>query len=267
MRQTCDRRRARRWGWLAAATAVGVAAGVGRPPAIADGPPVEAAAPSTQPVPSDDAGPRQGRGGGRGEGNGRRRGSAGGALAGGRLPPGQAIEAERGEALKFVSQHAPKLYGALQSLPEGDPYRNNLEAKVTQAYVNYQRLRPDDPALFDVIVKRVESDDLIFGLANQVRHASGEAKTRLRQELRQQVKVGLAINLQERKLRLARLERTLKREQDQLAADAADTERLVDARLTRLTTQGEPAFPGGGGHGRGELDVDGVEPTHGQTNP
>ncbi len=216
-----DRGRTSRRVWAAVAAAV-VLGGVSGPAHAAD----STTRPATPAAAADD-GPahRDGRRGDGGFGGGRRFG--GGPL--GRGGPGIS-PADRSDAMLFLSQHAQNYFQTIKALPDDSDARIRLENAVARAYLGYQRLKVDDPELYDVITRRVTVEDRIYGLSVTLRANPTDA---LRSDLHQQVSDWCDLNLEERRLRVVRLERTLQREKDRLAADTADRQRMIDRRMSQ----------------------------------
>lgn len=206
---------------LAAAAVVGAAL-LGPQPGRADDSTTRPSSPAPAASASaDDPQPRHGWLPGRGDGF-RHWGSRPGG------PP--MSDADRDAALQFMSQHAPVYYKAIAALPDED--RQRTENAVARAYVLYQRIGNDDPDLYGVMTKRIEVEDRIYDLGGQARAAPTDAA--LRSTLRDQVAQLCELNLKERELRLARLERAVRHEKDLLAADSASREKLIDTRLGRV---------------------------------
>ena len=170
--------------------------------------------------------------------------------SGGRLnqPPN---DADRAEAMAFMAQNAPRYAQWIIDLPDND-YRTSVENTVATAYASYQQLRPKNQQLYDVILRRIRVEDRIFGLRAEVRKATDDAtRAKLESDVREQVAAVLELSLQERHLRLERLEQTVQSEKDTLAKDETkkSRSRMIDDRVARIM-QGR-----GGGRGAGGPDV------------
>jgi hypothetical protein len=131
----------------------------------------------------------------------------------------------------FMKEHSPERLKALNSLPDGRP-RNNLVMLATRNYRNMLRMRNEQPDIAQLMVDRVELEDQIFKLTNQARSGKSKGDSDSNKKLLQQ-KIGelLDMNIKERQLRIARLEKTLQSEQAQLAEDSKNRDELVERRF------------------------------------
>ncbi len=186
-------------------------------------------------------------------------GGGGGAMGLGRPWFVRPQDGDQTEAIKFMSDHAPQYWRWVSGRP--DDFQRRIEGVVAAAYATYQRLKPDDPDLYNVIVKRVESEDRIFGLQMQLRNAA-ESRDAVTEKLRSELTVWSDLTLKERRLRLNRLERTVKKEETALAADERthSREEQVNRRLDNILNGGGgpgfggPGFRGGDGGNGGNRD-------------
>ena len=241
-------RRRRRGGVGAAAVAAVIVAAVATSPvtgpraARATDDPVPAA---TQPAPpvtrTEPLVPRVGRAARYGVGG-----------VGGR-PVGSITEVDRTEAMQFMKEYAPESYRAITALV--DPaQRNGLEQGIARAYLNYQQVKANNAdGLYEVILRRVKVEDRIYGLTLQVRRTPAKDREGVIADLRAAVTDWSEVNLQERQLRLVRLERSAQRERKRLAEDNAHQDRLIQKRLdTILKDGGDDPWPPGGDPPHGE---------------
>lgn len=239
-----ERRRRRGGIWATVAAAAIVGGGLVRPPgsspeaARAADPPGPAA---TQPSPRvDPVVPRVGR-----------------VARGGGRQAGPITDADRAEAMQFMEKYAPESYKAIAALPERTPQRSVMERGITRAYVNYQQVRLNNAdGLYEVIVRRVQAEDRIYGLTVQVRRTPAKDREALTRALRTAVADWFDVSLQERQLRLVRLERTARQERKRLADDNAHQDRRIQERVDRILGDGTPdgdGLPTGGeaSHGDG----------------
>ncbi len=239
---------------MSSAIAIGAWAGTGRPALADEGATTQPA--TTQPAsvdPPADGGDRPDRDGQRG-----RRGPGG---FGARRWFGQGVgDIDPTESNQFMSDHAPQYWRWVSNMPE--ERRRAVEATVATAYATYQRLRPDDPELYKVIVERVEVEDRVFALRMKVRQAQGQspatARDALAAEVRAQLTKSTELVFKERELRLARLKRMVDQQEKALATDDANRNDLISRRLEQIMSGGGGGggpFPGGGNFridGRGD---------------
>ena len=180
----------------------------------------------------------------------RRQNHMGGGFGGGpRFFAGRAsqppTDAERDEAMAFMAQHAPQYTKTVTGLPD-DEYRTRVEDMVASAYATYQQLKPNNPELYSVILKRIEVEDRIFGLRMKVRAAPDEtAREALENEVHDQVTTWCDLSLRERHLRLERLEKTVQQEKSRLAEDDAKRDDLISSRVYSIM-HGHGGSGGGG---------------------
>ena len=167
----------------------------------------------------------------------------------GQLP----TSADRADGLAFLKLHAPEQYRIIEAMPDDSDQRQVLETFVARAYANYQRIKADDPDLYGVIVTRVEAEDGIVKLSADLRQASDADRPAAKQRLREQVAKWFELNLQERKLRLDKLKRTVRAAEDKLNADRAGRDQIINERVGRILKSGNAAgggeswIPTGGG--------------------
>ena len=165
-------------------------------------------------------------------------------------------DAERAEAMQFMKTYAPESYKAIMATSDREPQRAALERGITRAYLNYQQVRANNAdGLYEVILRRVRSEDQIYGLTVQVRHAAPQDREGLTAALRAAVTDWSDVSLQERRLRLTRLERSAQKEARQLAEDNAHKDRLIQKRLDRVLNDAggdSDAWSTGGDPPRGE---------------
>jgi hypothetical protein len=172
--------------------------------------------------------------------------------------PAAMTDEERKEIEAFFQKGAPKRFEKYQDVPE--ERKQKLLQAVRGQYRMLQRMKEDDPEIYAIRMKRMPIEDEMFSLGWDLRH--GDAKDDTRQKLRGKIREFLASKLEERTVRLARLEKRVKDEQAALQRDQGQLEQLVDRGLNAMETErpGElrdlgngPVFPhrGGGGGGAG----------------
>jgi hypothetical protein len=160
---------------------------------------------------------------------------------GGRLNPNAWTQADWDDTAAFLKEHSPRRLDVVNSLGDGrgEYFRKmRLQNFFVNTYRNIQRLKKDDPELAGAVTRRVELEDMVFGLTGQYREAKKKGDTArqasIRHDLADTVSDLVDTNIKERQLRIARLERTLKQEQDRLAADTKSRDQFVEKRLNNL---------------------------------
>ncbi len=142
------------------------------------------------------------------------------------------------EASAFMKEHCPERFRVIDSLSDGRPRKNRLIGLAVVAYHNLQRIQKDDPELGLIVVRRMELEDSAFGLATQFRDARADGDTATQESIRVKIQQKVAdlvdTNLKERQRRIARLEKSLKLQQDQLATDLKNRDMTIDRRMRNL---------------------------------
>jgi hypothetical protein len=159
------------------------------------------------------------------------------------------------DALAYLAEHSHNRADAIQSLPDGDRKQRVLEV-VARNYVNWMRILHQDPELYKVVVQRVEVEDAIFGLVTKLRkeHADQQDVTRIK--LRDQVAELVDLGIQERQIRLQRLQNLVKVLGAKLEDDSAHQSALVDQRLKTILSDGKSLIPSGAGGGNRDHNHD-----------
>jgi hypothetical protein len=143
-----------------------------------------------------------------------------------------ATPAELADVTAVMKEHSPERLKAISNLP--DFPRRRLMIEALRNWRNYQRVKIDQPDLAQLMVTRVELEDQAFKLVNQIKaEKSDDPKVAMadRQSLQEKIGQLLDTNIKERQLRIARLQKTLESEQEQLAKDSKQRDELVEKRL------------------------------------
>jgi hypothetical protein len=142
-------------------------------------------------------------------------------------------DAEWGEISAFMKEHSPERLNAINSLPDG-VRRDNLKILLNREYKNFQRIKVDQPEVGQLMIKRLDLEDRVFKLANDVRAERAHGDPRLnsdKQSLEKTVGDWIDASFKEREARVARLKTALADEEDKLERDRANREQLVQIRL------------------------------------
>ena len=153
------------------------------------------------------------------------------------------------DAMIYMKDKSPNRYQALNSLPDGDRKKSLLELWARN-YLNWMHQLSDDPELYSVVLKRIGAEDEVFGLVSKLRTDSADKKDETNAKLRDEVGVLVDLGIKERQLRLDRLEKTVKEQQQKLTEDTMRRDQLIDDRLKTIVTDGVVPGPGGAAHGR-----------------
>jgi hypothetical protein len=173
------------------------------------------------------------------------------------------ISPEEWEAVAaFTRQHSPQRWKSFMELPEDKQER--VRRAMHWRFLQVERLKEQQPELFDLQVRRLAIEDQIFPLALQIRRAEGEetpGTQAAREELRKQVVALVEVGLKEREVRLERFKERLQAEEEQISLERGRKEETVDARMhdiLRRSRRGPWPWRGGdGSSSRGMSGPDG----------
>jgi hypothetical protein len=119
----------------------------------------------------------------------------------------------------------------------GSPLRNRL----MQRWLTVEVLQRTDPALYDIHVQEFREEDVVIGLAAEMRRARRAGDSDRLQDLRSQVRQSatklVELNFDERELRIQDAQRLLDQEKARLDTDRAQKDHLVDERSRALMQQ------------------------------
>jgi len=154
------------------------------------------------------------------------------------------------DAMIYMKDKSPNRYAALNSLPDGER-KKNLQQLAARNYLNWMRELAEDPELYSVTLKRIGSEDEIFGLVGKLRADPPDKKEADTAQLREQVANLVDLSIQERQLRLDRLQKAVKEQQQKLIEDSSHREQLVDQRMKAIQSEGLVPSSGSVGSPRG----------------
>jgi len=174
----------------------------------------------------------------------------------------QPTDYDKSQAMLYLKAHSPNRYKFIQDLPDGDR-KSNVTEVAARRYVRWMQMMKEDQDLFQVVFKRIEVEDQIFGLVSQLRKDPSENQHAVETKLHDQVASLVDLGIQERQLRLDRLAKTVEDQKNKLAEDRANQANLVEERLNNILAEGKNLFPdsgdGGGPHNH-------TSPHQGDTN-
>jgi hypothetical protein len=229
------------------------------PASVSSSAPREAA--TTMPVPGGDRfGPRRERDGGQ------------------RPPPSAPMQPppttqERDEVIEFFRTNMKTRMFAFDQMPEGRPAKNRMLQMMTERYRRLQRIKADDPVVYDLMVSQMSLQDDALSIMRDQRNPNIDAAKRdeLEQQLRDKVKQLIDVTLKERRQRVERLEKMLQEQKARLEQDEANPGALIDQHLKQMKTDAaefRSLWPGrrGGGPGMGGAERR-PQPTTDHTEP
>jgi hypothetical protein len=169
-----------------------------------------------------------------GSDDGLRRNRLGIGMRGAKLDPGTRADWEGISG--FMTAHSPNRLQFINGLADG-PLKFGMMKNMLQKEGNLARLDKDDPELAGIMTSRVELEDQVFGLASQFRNADPEQADQIRQTLREKVADLVDTNMKERELRIDRLKKALAEQEQNLATDEGQRDRLVADRLRGIINE------------------------------
>ncbi len=131
---------------------------------------------------------------------------------------------------EFMKAHSPVRLKFINDLPDG-PNKAERMTNMVRDTRDIERLEKDDPDLAHMMTRRVELEDGIFELLGKIRTADDEHAGQVKQELREKVAQWVDTNINERRLRIDKLKRTLDAAQQSVDRDDSQRERIVARRL------------------------------------
>jgi hypothetical protein len=199
-----------------------------------------AAAPTTQPQPSNDRDGRPLRGGPAGDRSfdGRNDGGARQRLEwrrGSDFRPENFSEPtpdEWKEIEAFMKSNSPERFKRLDDIGD-DQRQQGVRNMFAARYRMLQDLKERDPEIYQIRLARMPIEDKVFELGWKLSRRQGEKPDDIKKELRQQFRVLLKSQFDERALHLRRMEK-------RLASDQQRIEEMVDANLNDLAEERMP---------------------------
>ena len=136
----------------------------------------------------------------------------------------------------FMKNHSPNRLKFINELPDG-PRKNNMITNMVRVSRNLDRM--DDADLSRIVTKRVELEDKVFGLAVQFRSADSVQVDGIKDQLKETISQLVDTNIDERKLRIERLKKTLDLEQQNLDRDDGQRDKVVADRLRQTIDEAQ----------------------------
>ncbi|MFI5379711.1 MAG: hypothetical protein ACHRHE_10465 [Tepidisphaerales bacterium] len=160
--------------------------------------------------------------------------------------PGMARFMDRGDkdlpdALTFFREHCPKLAAAYDKMP--DEKQKEFRPIILGRYYAFKMAGADGSELKAAKIRQMGAEDRIFDLKNRLMDAQEqnvpEVET-LKTQLKQAVVDLVDSKLEERRLRIARLEKLLSEEQTELEKDEGKKAEMVDKRYQEVLDAKRP---------------------------
>lgn len=151
-------------------------------------------------------------------------------------------EEERREIEQFIRTHSPRRWQKLSDV--ADERKQRFVEVARPRYRMLQRLRQDDPELYDIRMKRLPIEDSMFALGWELKRDDPKNEASVRQQLSQQIRLFVDSQFEERKLRLDRVRQRLRQQQEALDQDQAlldrdvrDVAALVDKGIAAIENE------------------------------
>ncbi len=144
-----------------------------------------------------------------------------------------------------------------RELPEEQQGR--LRPLAFQRYRLLKFQKDNEPEFYDIGVKRWETEDRIFALTRELKKADSAHEQEIRQKLRAALGKMFDLRVQERQIRISRLQRQINTEKEQMARETRDREQIISQHLELAEKE----------HGRlGDEDADATtQPSESTTAP
>jgi hypothetical protein len=148
---------------------------------------------------------------------------------------GPMSEEERAQIEQFMRAYSPKRWEKFQDVP--DDRKDKILNFIRTQYHWMERLKEEDPKIYDIRIKRVPIEDEMFAIGWEIHHSDSKSVPELRKRLREQVRLFVSNSLEERRARLDRWRDRLKEQQDWLNKQQADLDR-DSKRVDELVEKG-----------------------------
>jgi hypothetical protein len=140
---------------------------------------------------------------------------------------------EFAEVTRFMEQHSPNRFKRLNDVP--NERREGIVNRIVNHYRTLQRLKQDDPEIYDLRLKRLPIEDQMFTLGWELSHDEDVKRApELRSRLREQVRLFFDNCLEERRIRIERIQQQIKKDQQRLAEAQEKYQQIAQERDDRI---------------------------------
>ena len=163
-------------------------------------------------------------------------------------------EKEFPDALVFFKEHCPKLAAAYDKMPEEK--QKNFRPMIMVRYLAFKTASSDGAELKALKLRQLGVEDRLFDLKNRLIDAQEKSTTdvdALKTELKQVVVDLIEVKMEERRVRIARLEKLLSEERADLEKDQSKKAEMIEKRYQEVLDAKRPEAIGGR-HVRSEND-------------
>jgi hypothetical protein len=143
------------------------------------------------------------------------------------IPPD---DEEWGRIQKFMKEHSPRRWDALSKL--NNDQQNRLKQVIWRRFRLLEMIKNNnDDTFYNLRVKRLETEDEIFGLTRDLRNASTEKEVEIRRKLKDAIGQLLDLGVQEHQARITRWEKLIADEKVVMDREKQDRETLIKKHM------------------------------------
>ncbi len=143
------------------------------------------------------------------------------------------------EVDEFMNENSPKRWSKIKDMP--DDRKSKLNGYVVQRYRMLQDLKQNEPAMYDLRVKRLKIEDEIFSLGWDLKNNKNEKSENFsadatKKELKKKVRALADSRIDEHRLRLKQWQEKMEQERKRLAEEQANVDQFVDSSVNAIET-------------------------------
>lgn len=158
-------------------------------------------------------------------------------------PASQASQEEWTQAQQFMKEHSPERWKAFNNRLNPDQ-QARLRPTIIRRYRMLQILKNNQKEFYHLRLKRMKTEDDIFGLKRDWKVASATNKPKIEEKLKWKLGELVDLGIREHRLRIERFKKLIAREQKQIASEQKDREQTVAKHLKAIEKErgrlGEP---------------------------
>ena len=143
-------------------------------------------------------------------------------------------EEEFADALEFMRQNMPAMYGLWEALPQPLRNRRVLPSRLHASFrILFEARESGDTELAELIERQLKlRDEFLADIVE--RRCRGEDRETIREALVEKTREIIQANLDQRELRLRAMERRMAEERERLEADRAAPDELLQSQMSAL---------------------------------
>jgi hypothetical protein len=139
--------------------------------------------------------------------------------------------------IDFCKEHSPNRWRAFERRLGDVRFRAPRDRLLLQLK-HLMELEKADPELYKIKIAQIHTEDAEYRLSREINWAKDRAQAddlqKKREELRATAREAIGLRLQERQLRLARLQKRFEAENQRLAKEMANMDSIIDARVEEV---------------------------------